>query len=226
MAGTLILTEDGRNPIEEIEVGEKVWAKDLATGEAVLRVVDKTFVRHTAELVHLTVDGDTITTTAEHPFWVDGRGWVNAGDLKPGDVLVTPDGVATLDRKLVEQRPETVCNFRVTGLHNYYALDGDTPVLVHNANYLNTTESAGSLGGKYTPGQQTRDPSSQWYHEYLSNDELLDSINRAGDGDGILVSQNGTILGGHHRWDELLTRIDDGRIDADTPIRIDIFQGD
>lgn len=139
VAGTLVLTEDGPRPIEEIEVGDRVWSKDLATGENVLRVVDKTFVRHADQLVHLTIDGDTLTTTGEHPFWVDGRGWVNAGDLKPGDVLVTPDGVATLDRKLVEQRGETVYNFRVPGLHDYYAIAGGTPVLVHNADYSGVT---------------------------------------------------------------------------------------
>jgi hypothetical protein len=44
--------------------------------------------------------------------------------------------------------------------------------------------------------------------------------------DGIAVSRDGTILGGHHRWDELLTRINDGRIDPETPIRIDVYGGE
>ncbi|MEV0949670.1 polymorphic toxin-type HINT domain-containing protein [Promicromonospora sp. NPDC050249] len=149
VAGTLVLTEAGPTSIEDIEVGDKVWARDLTTGDDVLRVVDKTFVRNTEHLVHLTVDGAKLSTTAEHPFWVDGRGWVDAGDLKPGDVLVTPDGVATLDRKLVEQRGETVYNFRVEGLHNYYALAGETPVLVHNANYkIHASVAYGDWGNK------------------------------------------------------------------------------
>ena len=135
VAGTLIRTADGDRPIEQIEAGDKVWAKDLATGRDVLRVVDRTFVRHAQQLVHLTIDGQELTTTVEHPFWADGHGWVDAGDLKSGDILVTPDGVATVDRKLVEQRAETVYNFRVTDLHNYYALAGSSPVLVHNADY-------------------------------------------------------------------------------------------
>jgi hypothetical protein len=60
----------------------------------------------------------------------------------------------------------------------------------------------------------------------LSNEDLLRSINNAADGDGIVVSRNGTILGGHHRWDELQRRIGDGRIDPNTPINIQIYGGE
>ena len=105
-------------------------------------------------------------------------------------------------------------------------LAGDTPVLVHNSGgcgWATRQETAGDVGQKYTPGQSTRDPASQWYHEELSDQELLDSINKAAEGDGIAVSRGGTILGGHHRWDELQRRIQDGRIDSDTPIRIDVL---
>lgn len=44
----------------------------------------------------------------------------------------------------------------------------------------------------------------------LSNDELLNSINSADEGEGIVVSQEGQIIGGNHRMDELLTRVGDG----------------
>lgn len=103
---------------------------------------------------------------------------------------------------------------------------GDTPVLVHNdGDWTSTYVRAGDLDGLYTEGQSTRDPASQWYHEYLSNEDLLNSINDAEPGDGIAVSNNGTILGGHHRWDELKTRIANGSIKPDTQIRIDVFTG-
>lgn len=114
-------------------------------------------------------------------------------------------------------------------------LAGDTPVLVHNSNGKGCGpsgsgisarhENAGDLG-QYTDGQKTRDPASQWYHEELSNDELLDGINNAAEGDGILVSRDGTILGGHHRKDEVLRRIRGGLLDPDTQIRIDVYDGD
>jgi hypothetical protein len=120
-------------------------------------------------------------------------------------------------------------NLTVADLHTYYVLAGATPVLVHNSGgcgWATRQETAGDVAQKYTPGQSTRDPASQWYHEELSDQELLDSINKAAEGDGIAVSRGGTILGGHHRWDELQRRIQDGRIDPDTPIRIDVLGED
>ncbi|MGI5190734.1 polymorphic toxin-type HINT domain-containing protein [Promicromonospora sp. CA-289599] len=141
VAGTLILTEDGLKPIEEIQVGDKVWAKDLDTGENELRTVDKTFVRQAPELLSLTIAASVLTTTEDHPFWVEGKGWTRAGDMAIGDVLVTPDGTVTLDAVRPEHSPAIVYNFRVPGVHTYYALAGSTPVLVHNANYGNFVPS-------------------------------------------------------------------------------------
>jgi len=41
-------------------------------------------------LLHL--GGQTIRTTADHPFFVSGRGWTRASDLRLGDPLRTHDG--------------------------------------------------------------------------------------------------------------------------------------
>src|SRR5260370_516876 len=51
------------------------------------RVVEELFVR-TSPVLRLHVGGRVITTTAEHPFWVEGKGWTPAGELCEGDVLV------------------------------------------------------------------------------------------------------------------------------------------
>ncbi|WP_189671468.1 polymorphic toxin-type HINT domain-containing protein [Promicromonospora soli] len=137
VAGTLIHTPDGPRPIEDIKVGDKVWAHDLATGADELQVVLETFVRHTTELFHLTINGAVISTTAEHPFMVSGRGWLDAAFLKVGDLLVTPDGATVpIEAIETEQRDdaeaESVYNFHVSTHHNYYVHAGDIAVLVHN----------------------------------------------------------------------------------------------
>ncbi|GAA2634889.1 RHS repeat-associated core domain-containing protein [Actinomadura fulvescens] len=173
-----------------------------------------------------------VIATDTHPFWVASGidKWIKAIDLKPGMWLRTSAGTyvqvtATKSRTTHEQR---VHNLTIADHHTYYVHAGDTPVLVHNSNGCFSThnERAGDLADRYTEGQSTRDPSSQWYHEMLSNEELLASINQAAAGDGILVSRGGQILGGHHRWDELQKRIRDGRIDPDEPIRIEVYGGD
>jgi hypothetical protein len=135
VAGTLIHTSEGERPIEEIRVGEKVWARNLATGLDELQLVEETFVRQTTTLYHLTVAGSVVTTTDEHPFMVQNMGWILARDLQRGDILVTPDGTATLDQVEIEHRDdaETVYNIHVETHHNYFVYAGDVPVLVHNA---------------------------------------------------------------------------------------------
>jgi hypothetical protein len=138
VAGTLIHTPDGPRPIEDITVGDKVWAHDVATGRDELQVVQQTFVRTTTELFHLTIAGAVVSTTSEHPFMVHGRGWIDAAFLKVGDLLVTPEGTTVpVEAIETEQRPEagaeTVYNFHVETHHNYYVHAGDTLVLVHNA---------------------------------------------------------------------------------------------
>ena len=76
VAGTLIHTEDGLVPIEEIKPDQLVWAEDPETGERALKRVVCLFRNEKYELVHLQVNGETITTTVGHPFFVQGKGWV------------------------------------------------------------------------------------------------------------------------------------------------------
>jgi hypothetical protein len=153
VAGTLIHTPDGPRPIEEIRVGDKVWAHDLVTGTSELQLVVETFVRHTTELFHLTVNGAVVSTTAEHPFMVQGRGWIDAAFLNVGDLLVTPDGTTVpVEAIETEQRDEadaeTVYNFHVETHSNYYVHAGDLLVLVHNAGH---TAPDGIPGLKFKP---------------------------------------------------------------------------
>ncbi|MFD4357908.1 PA14 domain-containing protein [Nocardia sp. NPDC058518] len=87
------------------------------------------------------------------------------------------------------------------------------------------TEAAGDIANNYSRVQESRDPASAWYHEELSNEELVDSINNAEPGDAIAVTPEGKIVGGNHRLDELQRRIEAGLIDPNTPIRIDVMTG-
>jgi hypothetical protein len=47
-------------------------------------------IRKPIMLLHLS--GKVIRTTADHPFFVAGRGWTDAADLQQGDKLRTHDG--------------------------------------------------------------------------------------------------------------------------------------
>lgn len=134
--GTLVLMADGTTmAIEDIEIGDWVWATDPESGEAGRRQITDTIVGDgTKHLVDIAINGATITATDGHPFWVDDHGaWVDAEDLEAGDLLVLADGT-TVDVDAIAERSGvlTVHNLTVDGIHTYHVMAGDDPVLVHN----------------------------------------------------------------------------------------------
>ena len=144
LAGTLVKTEGGYKAIEEIEVGDKVWSWDEATGEQALKTVVQLFRNEKDVLVHIDAAGEHIQTTLGHPFYVAGKGWVKAGELKSGDVLKLYDGKeAEINSvSIKESKPVITYNFEVEDSHTYYVTQSD--VLCHNAchgNSLKTTKS-------------------------------------------------------------------------------------
>lgn len=87
-------------------------------------------------ILEVTVAGQTIGTTAEHPFYLHGKGWTPAGELAVGDLLAAADGSWLPVEKLYNTGAlETVYNFRVADHHTYFVGDHDWAfsVWVHNA---------------------------------------------------------------------------------------------
>ncbi|MFS1514767.1 polymorphic toxin-type HINT domain-containing protein [Chengkuizengella sp. SCS-71B] len=130
-AGTKVLTEDGEKPIEEIQVGDKVLAKDDVTGEMGYKEVVGLFQREANEIYSLYIEDEIIEVTAEHPFWLDGEGWTLVKDLQVGDYLVSTDGsIKVIDKIEIEQRNATVYNFEVEDYHSYFV--SNLGIWVHN----------------------------------------------------------------------------------------------
>ncbi|MDU1253728.1 polymorphic toxin-type HINT domain-containing protein [Intestinibacter bartlettii] len=131
--GTLVLTENGLVPIEDIEVGDYVWAENPETGEIELKEVLNTFEKQVDTIVTITIDGEKIQTTEAHLFYVEGTGWIPASMLQEGDTLSLEDG-----REVPVQSIETITynhyvnvyNFEVEDFHTYYV--SDVSVLTHN----------------------------------------------------------------------------------------------
>ena len=144
VAGTLIETENDSLPIEQITVGMMVYATNPETGETELKEVVNSFIRESSELVHITVNGEEITATPTHPFWVPQKGWTDAIDLRAGDKLQLLNGeyviIEQVQHELLET-PVTVYNFEVEGFHTYYVTE--SCILVHNANCGHTAPEGG-----------------------------------------------------------------------------------
>ena len=136
VAGTMVLTAAGLVAIEKIKAGDKVVSTSEDTFEVAEKPVAETYIRETNELVHLTINGELIKTTYEHPFYVKDVGFVNAGELQIGDKLLDSGGktliVEGTEIEILEN-PVNVYNFQVEDFHTYHV--GENGVLVHNAEY-------------------------------------------------------------------------------------------
>jgi hypothetical protein len=134
-AGTAVATEHGAKPIEQVVVGDRVWAKDLRSGERHLRTVNGLFTKVADRILTITAGGTSIDVTPQHPFWVPGRGWVETGSLKVGDPLESLRGGRPVITSITERSSATrVYNFEVEGDHDYYITDAQ--LLVHNCEVI------------------------------------------------------------------------------------------
>lgn len=129
-------TPSGPRAIETIRVGDVVYAKNERNeGEVRARKVVHVFVRDGAETLEIDVcsgtDRRTIETTDDHPFWIEGRGWIAAEGLWPGATLANRDGRSEqLCGMRRTGRTMRVYNLTVEGDHTFFVLGG---TWVHNA---------------------------------------------------------------------------------------------
>jgi hypothetical protein len=135
---TMILTKDGYKTIIEVNVGDIVLSKNDQTGEVSWREVTDTFKDwHTETITFTVVDEsgieESITTTAEHPFYVDDQGWLPAGEVSKGTVISGPksDNNISIVKVQLNQEPQYAYNFTVDTDHTYFV--GKTNMWVHNA---------------------------------------------------------------------------------------------
>ncbi|NUS00004.1 MAG: hypothetical protein HOV67_32685 [Kribbellaceae bacterium] len=136
---TQVLMADGSTQgIQYIKVGDEIENAHPGGAQEKHRV-DATHVTYTDEdftdLVVVTRAGSSmITSTQNHPYYdlTAGR-FVDAAELHRGDRLQAGDA-STVTVETVKNYTSSMVTYDLTidGLHTYYVLAGDTPVLVHN----------------------------------------------------------------------------------------------
>ena len=128
---TLVATEAGTTPIGDLRVGDHVLAFDQATGSTGSYAVTAVLVHIDPILIHLTIAGERIETTPEHPFYVLLRGWVPAGEVHRDDRVRTVNGnYGAVQRVTVEQRSQAMYNLTIATAHTFFV--GRGRWLVHN----------------------------------------------------------------------------------------------
>jgi hypothetical protein len=91
-ADTPVATADGDIPIADIEIGDEVLAYNEATGQTSSYEVTATHAHEDPLTVNLTIGGELLETTLEHPFYTADEEWVAAGDLEVGEDIRRADG--------------------------------------------------------------------------------------------------------------------------------------
>ena len=130
-AGTLIQTQHGTKPIEDIQIGDLVWAYDEDTDTTALQPVVDIMENESDHTISLYTEYEIIETTALHPFYTQD-GWKDASELQAGDQIKTQNHeiIEIKDTKFNYQ-PQKVYNFTVANFHTYFV--GALAWLVHNA---------------------------------------------------------------------------------------------
>lgn len=89
--GTMVRLSDGtEKDISEIVKGDTVLSYDTSSQECEENKVEEVYTRdYTGVLVTFEMEnGDKITTTDNHPFFVVGKGWVEAKNITEDDVFL------------------------------------------------------------------------------------------------------------------------------------------
>ena len=133
---TLINTPNGFTKIEDIQIGDEVYSFDEDLGKICIRKVTHLFVEEVEEVLEIHTQNEIITTTRNHPFFVNGA-------FKDAEQIAIGEHLFTHQEKFVEvialnyvPTTEKVYNFEVEENHCYFV--GAEGVLVLNACHIKT----------------------------------------------------------------------------------------
>lgn len=135
LAGTLVVAEGGRRPIESLRPGDRVLARDEITAGSGWKEVSQVHRNRAQSVTSVTFAGRTVRSTAEHPWMARGRGWTRAADLRPGDRLIGEAGEDVLVEAVsTVQEAAATFNISVEEHKTYFvAASAEGPaVWVHN----------------------------------------------------------------------------------------------
>jgi hypothetical protein len=134
--GTLVWTLSGAKPVEEIKIGDRVLAQHPETGELAYKGVLMTTTRPPSEMLTIRAGKTAVTTTLGHPFFVVGKGWRMAKQLKEDD-WIAGEGRTLRIRRIEKAEPVEAYNLVVADFGTYFV--GEDRIYVHDNSPLPPT---------------------------------------------------------------------------------------
>ena len=133
-AGTIVHTNNGLLPIEEVRTDELLWTANELSGERELKPIKEIHRRTTLTMMVVELANGTIfEVTPDHRVLTKGE-WREIQELNPGDELenIVGEPVAIKHTGSII-RSAVVYNFSVRDNENYFVTEEG--ILVHNASY-------------------------------------------------------------------------------------------
>lgn len=133
---TPVLTAEGLMPIEKVTVGTLVQSRDEHTGEVALKPVTDLIRHDNRALYGLTLIRENgravrIESSDNHPFWVEGQGWVDSAKLRRGMKVPSFNGeLLTVVNVQALGRSGKTFNLTMADFHTFFA--GEASAYVHN----------------------------------------------------------------------------------------------
>jgi len=130
-ADTLVATDDGKQAIATLKVGDRVLAYNTTLGVNGYYTVTAVLAHNDPIIEYLMIDGEKIDTTPEHPFYTLVFGWLHAGELQAGiHVRKANGGYGTVQAVQLVRRTQPMYNLTVAQAHTFFV--GEQQWLVHN----------------------------------------------------------------------------------------------
>ena len=127
--GTPVWTLSGATPIEQVKVGDRLLSQDAETGELSYKGVLRTTIRPPSKMLTIHAGNSRITTTLGHPFFVVGKGWRMAKQLREDDWVYAQGQTLPIDA-IETTEPAEAHNLVVADFGTYFV--GKDRVLVHD----------------------------------------------------------------------------------------------
>jgi Pretoxin HINT domain len=128
-AGTPVQTIAGPRAIESLRVGDRVLTQDTSSGSLGYRPILVVHHNPPSATFRIKLKGEPIVASHFHRFWVAGKGWMMARDLKAGDPIRTLEGVTPVE-SIETDATQPVYNLDVAQDADFFA--GPATALVHD----------------------------------------------------------------------------------------------
>ena len=131
VAGTPIWTDRGPLPVESLKIGDRVLCQDINLQKLEYQIVLLPTVRPPTPTFRIQLDGELITASGGHLFWVTGLGWTKVRDLTTEMTLSTAGGNAARIQRIESGETVPLFNLIVDQQANYFV--GANKVLSHDS---------------------------------------------------------------------------------------------